>query len=310
MWSSFTRKRDASTNPIADPTDSGKLPDGVPGPPAAKPREDSDEPSGVRLDALEARLEKLAHTVDAQALQLQAYITTETQLRAAVAAERAARIALEDKLQAFETGAAKVAGLQEACQKLDQQVKQVAAKVGHPNYAAAVSGGATSELLAEQAKAKQDIEQLRNQAEQQDRMSRSAHVMVFGLQETDSQSPAEQVSECLRSVGAPGRERIVRAVRVGQQRNGQPRPVKVVMATETDAVSVLRRTRELRQRRQVRVDRDLTPVQTEKRKSQLGAAQQLRELGYFTIFNADKLLYFRKGSGRREVFDGSMPGPA
>lgn len=317
MFASFTRKRDTTTNPIGDPTGSGTLPDDIEGPPAAKPREDASEPSEVRIDALEVRLKKLASTVATQADMLAACITTQStlldenkKLKAELAAERAARTELQQQVQGMQTGVAKFAGLQEACEKLDQQVKQVDAKVKRPSYAAALTDGVTTELRAQQVKAKEDIEQLQSQAEQQDRMSRAAHVMVFGLQETDGQSPAEQVSECLRSVGAPGRERIVRAVRIGQQRNAQqPRPVKVVMATETDAVNVLRRTRELRQRRQVRVDRDLTPAQTAKRKSQLGAAQKLRDLGYFTVFNADKLLFFKRGSNRREVFTGQFPNP-
>ncbi|KAK9808577.1 hypothetical protein WJX73_010877 [Symbiochloris irregularis] len=299
MWSSFTRKRDASTNPIGSPSGSGTLPDDVEGPPAARPREDGPEPSEVRIDALEARLAKLTETVKTQGIQLAAYITSEGAVR-----EDNARLKAELVVER-----AKVASLQEASERLDHQVKQLDAKVTHPTYASVVSQGAASELRAAQAKNKEDIEQLRSQAEQQDRQSRAANIMVFGLQESDSQSPAEQVSECLRSVGAPGRERIVRAVRLGQQQGGQPRPVKVIMATQADAVNVLRRTRELRQRRQVRVDKDLTPTQARKRSSQLKAAKDLRDLGYFTVFNAEKLLYFKKGSDRREVFDGRFPSP-
>ena len=52
------------------------------------------------------------------------------------------------------------------------------------------------------------------------------------------------------------------------------------IALPLDAVGLLKLTRELRQRQQVRVDRDLTPAQSQRRKAQLRDAQTLRELGY------------------------------
>lgn len=308
MFGNLLGKRPPADSPIPDPSASGTLPDDVEGPPAAKPREQAPVSLEARFDELEGIVAKQGQ-----------YIKT---LQGMVGGLNAIMEKQDGQLRdtelALSTVKAEMAELKLAlgktdgvCTTLGHQVKEVKDEVTKPSYAAAAaargSNAAASELRAAQDKNKEDIEQLRQQAEQQDRLSRAANVMLFGLEETDRMSPAEQVSECLRSVGAPARDSIVRAVRVGQQRGSQPRPVKVIMATQADAVGVLRRTRELRQRRQVRADRDLTPAQTEKRKAQLDAAKDIRELGYITVFNAEKLLFFKKGSGRRTVYTGSLP---
>ena len=134
--------------------------------------------------------------------------------------------------------------------------------------------------------------------------------MVFGLAEAAEQTPLQQVTACLQAVDAPEQTKVVRAVRLGQPRANGPRPVKLVLQSAADAASLLRRSRQLRERQRIRLDKDLTLQQTELRKSKLGAASQLRDLGYVTFFNGEQLIYVTRGSGQRSVFKGTFPGRA
>lgn len=305
MFGGLLGKRSASTGPIGSPTETGGLPDGVPGPAAAKPREAEPVPVELLFERLNREVERLSVRVKCAESQTESQMVVISQLQSGLEAETAARkaseareAALSEKFKLLEEGNGQLAG------RVADLESKVAARPS--SYAAAV-GEAASELRAEQDRVKSRTKQLEQQVEQQDRLSRAANVMVFGLEEADGRSPAEQVAACFSSVGAADRNRIVRAVRVGQQRGSDPRPVKVVMAAQADAVAVLRQTRQLRQRKQIRVDRDLTPYQAEQRKSKLGAAQALRDRGYITFFNADQLIFVNKDSGRRQVFDGRMP---
>lgn len=298
MFGNLLGKRDAG--PIAEPSASGKLPDDVEGPPRKEPREQPPSSLEARLGVLEAAVGRQGEHIKT----LERRVGAQNRLLELAETQRKA------DAQALGKAQAKIAELETALAKTATQANELDAKVTHPSYAAAAgANSAASELRAEQAKTKGDIELLKQQAEQQDRLARAGNVMLFGLEESDRMPPAEQVSELLRSVGAPSRDRIVRAVRVGSQRSDQPRPVKVVMVTETDAVGVLRRTRDLRQRRQVRVDRDLTPAQTERRREQLQPAADIRARGYVTVFNADKLFFFKKGSSNRTLYTGGSYPP-
>ena len=294
-------KRPAASNPIGSPTASGTLPDDVEGPPAAKLREEEvpDRTDDIKrlTDAVSLLTERLSgHEQTVTDMQRKL-----TAVQGELAAERTARQEVEKELSA---STASLARFGERMLKMQADVNRVGKS---PAYADVVGRDATAELRRQQQLVTDSVGQLKQQVEQQDRQARAANVMIFGLAESAELAPLQQVTACLQAVDAPEQARVVRAVRLGQQRGNGPRPVKVEMQSAADAAGLLRLTKQLRERQRVRLDRDLTLQQAELRKSRLGAASRLRDLGYVTYFNAEQLIYVQRGTGRRSVFNGTYP---
>lgn len=301
-------KRSPSTHPTGVPEPSGDLPGGedVPAAPASKiPAQ----------PGLEERFERLLGSFNE--LQLQLAVVPELQMKITklteqVAEEKAARKALSRELESSNN---RLTRADERLVKLDGRVLTVEKSKQPMSYAQSLGKEAGATLQKQQEVITDDLTQLKQQVEYQERQVRSQNVMLFNLEE-DDRSPLQQVQACLQGAGVPDPVRIMRAVRLGKggrsnagEGSSRPRPIKLVMQSPADAAGLLRHTRQLRERQRVNLDRDITPAQAQLRRSLQGVAKQLRDRGYATVWRGEQLVYINKATNAREVYKGIVPPP-
>ena len=298
-------KRSASSHPVGTPTASGALPgaEDVSGPPATKL---------AVSPSVEERLDDLTRTVadlSSRVALVDDLHSQIAQLKLQLVEEREAKKDLKKELAAAE---ASMKRSDELYKRLESRVA-VCEKRAPSSFAAAVGRNETESLRKEQQVITDNVTKLQQGMEQQQRQARLPNVMLFGLDDDGQRSAVQQVTACFQAAGIPEKDKVVRAVRVGNHRatgTSAPAPVKVVMQSASDASNLLRHTRALRQRFKVNMDRDITPQQAEIRRCKQGAARQLRDLGYVTFWKGDQLVYVHRTTGGRAVYTGRLPARA
>ena len=307
---SLLGKRSPSTHPTGLPLPSGDMPGGedVPAAPASKLQEVAQPDLETRLELLLASLSELKVQV-AVVPELQSQIT---KLNQQVVEEKEEKKRLSTELES----------LRQALSRSDQRLIKAEGKISAAekgkqpvSYAQSLGKDAGAALQKQQEENRGELAELKQQMERQERQVRAQNVMLFNVEE-GSQSPMQQVQACLQAAGVPDTGKIVQAVRLGRGPRGsagesssRPRPVKLVMQSAADAAGLLRHTRKLRESQRVNLDRDITPAQAQLRRSKQGAAKELRERGYATVWRGEQRGYINRATNAREVFKGTVPPP-
>lgn len=173
-------------------------------------------------------------------------------------------------------------------------------------------------LLVQLDSTNEKVKQLHDKVNYQEDYSRRNNIRIYGIEEQGSSETWEQTAAAVTSLleqkmELPGME-LERAHRVGERRDGKPRPIIARFSRYREREAVMRNVKKLKGTN-IYVNEDLCPESQSIKMSQMPLLKQARAQGKVAFFRHTKLIIREKtnndeATGERMVGPGAVSGAA